>query len=252
MSSFPLFQALPERIRLKIWSLILAEAGPRVHTLGVAMNYDKSEGELEPGHPILAFSIQPSSPLWESTVTPRQIASVCTESRRVALNFFPHSIEFTHPFSDEPGILRFNGAKDIISLEFQGHLLSISKKRVRRRFVPIRHLALNIHEMQSRDLAIMECFPVLETISLIGPRQPGPPFTLNSSENQLAGAKKIKFLVSELMPETYLRLAQDNERHGSCWSESHRRISEAEIYLEREANEILRRANVRSLIPELG
>lgn len=224
METFHLFPQFPYDIRHHIWLEALAGATHRVHTLylsGCRACYSKEESM--PHNAALWVGATMLSPSSETTMSPRRVAAVCSESRSIATALLPDTLDIHFSTSyfkprqngtGKPGIFRFNSATDVICFETHPYpnrwspcyrfknpgtsLLQLSS---------IPNMAFDLRFFSTWDLYFLPLFSALRRLYLIlwDPRNPGFEHVLSKWE--VEGAEDGKHLTgSDIHPKRYIVL----------------------------------------------
>ncbi|KAH7010218.1 hypothetical protein EDB80DRAFT_839427 [Ilyonectria destructans] len=222
METFHSFPQFPYDIRHQVWSEALAGATHRVHALCFAGCEACASGEEGMPHTAtLSPSVRPLSPLSETTMTPRRVAAVCSESRNIATALLPDTldirllvddIETRQSLPGKRGIFRFNSATDVIYFEpqlypdcwppcyrFKYPRASLLE------FSSIINLAFDLHSFSVWKLCFLPMFSALRQLYLVLWDPKNPQFEQVFSKWEEEGAEDGKYLTgSETYPERYI------------------------------------------------
>lgn len=224
METFHLFPQFPYDIRHQIWSEALARATHRVHSLGISGCEACYSGEESmPHNATLSVRETMLSPLSETTMTPRRVAAVCSESRSIATALLPDTLDIhfsaryieTRP--DVIGrrwIFRFNFATDVIC--FKPHIY-LSRWSPCHRFEnpgasllqlsSITNMAFDLRFFSVWKLYFLPLFSALRRLYLILWDPKNPQFEHVLSKWEVEGAEDGKYLTgSDIHPKRYIVL----------------------------------------------
>ena len=246
--TFPRFAELPAHIRRKIWEQSLTTEEPRMHTLGVLLNWDVSAGARAPRRAFIGFTIRGTrSTLWESTVTTRSVLSTSVEARRVGLAVVPHALQFEHSHSKSCGTLHFDGDRDVLLLSVRGHLLNVRPGRALG-FDAIRHVALDAATVNGMHISMLENFPGLRALSLVVSGPCKSHYNRDNCVDKCIDATGPRFVSSEVVPESHVYYSRQVDGNTGCWSENRDEVRKLEWHVEWKPRCVMMRADIRTLV----